>query len=259
MWKALSATAVLGGLFWLEFVNTVPLPEIARSVSDRFDKRPTQTVLFVGNSRTYYNEMPYMVRRIADSAHSNVKFQISVQALAGASFESLWDDQKTKSLLSQTWNNVIFQGESRAQSSEESKRSFNDFGEKLMLLARAHQSPPALIVNWAYGESLYKGYRAGTRDAQYNQIQDDHRKLALRAGARMINVGQAWERLLQTNPSFSLYEDGNHPTVFGSYLSALMVYRYLSGGQAIGDVTYAPDGISLEAATRIKRVVQSSF
>jgi hypothetical protein len=37
-------------------------------------------MLFLGNSRTYYNHMPEMVRKLADSAGADHKYQITMRA-----------------------------------------------------------------------------------------------------------------------------------------------------------------------------------
>jgi hypothetical protein len=43
-------------------------------------------------------------------------------------------------------------------------------------------------------------------------------------------------------PGLPLYEDGNHPTVYGSYLSALMIYGFISE-TGVRTVAYRPDGV----------------
>ncbi len=55
-----------------------------------------------------------------------------------------------------------------------------------------------------------------------------------------------------------LYEDGNHPTVYGSYLSALMIYGFISGGD-VTQVTYRPAGVDEVSAQEIRRIVASHY
>lgn len=89
----------------------------------------------------------------------------------------------------------------------------------------------------------------------YDIMQRSHRQLASSTGTGMLNVGEIWERLLGEHPAFSLYEDGNHPTVHGSYLAALVIYAGLCG-DACGEVSYVPAGISDADAEQIKDVVR---
>jgi hypothetical protein len=43
---------------------------MAQAGAGYFDKRPVRTILIIGNSRTYFHQMPETVRRMAESAHS---------------------------------------------------------------------------------------------------------------------------------------------------------------------------------------------
>ena len=58
---------------------------------DYFDSRPSYRILFIGNSRTYYNDMPYMIRDIADSAGAKYKVQATMHALSARSLKDHWD------------------------------------------------------------------------------------------------------------------------------------------------------------------------
>jgi hypothetical protein len=71
-------------------------------------------------------------------------------------------------------------------------------------------------------------------------------------------VGEVWEGLLGKHPAFSLYEDGNHPTVHGSYLAALTLYASLCG-DTCGKVSYVPAGISDADAEQIKDIVRRYY
>lgn len=245
----------VAALFWFQFVNARPAIEIWQSGLDRFDSRPARSILIIGNSRTYLHDMPHMVRLIADSERVPQKYQITTRTLPGVSFKDLWDDPVTQRLLSQTWDDIILQGESRAEGSEDNRNAFLTYGQQLMTLAQVH-GKTALIVNWAYGEAIWKGYPAEMRVTQYEDLQRDHASLARSTNAQLINVGQVWEDALSELPAVPLYEDGNHPTVAGSYLSALMVYAHLSR-RRFSAASYVPSGISADQAMSIRRLVDN--
>jgi hypothetical protein len=71
---------------------------------------------------------------------------------------------------------------------------------------------------------------------------------------REIEVSQIWERVRAEHPDIELTENGNHPSVAGSYLLALAIYASLSG-RPVDHVTYVPPGLSLEQAGAIRHVV----
>jgi hypothetical protein len=226
-----------------------------QSVADYFDKRPVLTVLILGNSRTYYNDMPAMVRDIADAANAPVRYAITARMWAGATLADYWNDADDQALLKQRWDRVIIQAESRAQSSEEGRASFRDAGGKLIAAARATHSPVALIINWAYAPEYYVNGRPGSRDYHIELFEDDHRNLAQATGAYVIDTCRAWEAVMRAAPQVKLYNDENHPDVAGSFLSALMIYGFISGEKVAPD-GYHPGGVDNAADKAIRAAVR---
>ena len=224
------------------------------AVADRFDKRPARPMLFIGNSRTYYNDMPGMLRKMADSARAKESFDIVMRALPAGTLQLSWNDPETRGLLKQQWHDVVLQAESNAQSSERGTADFFDYGERLIREAQNTGGTPALIVNWVFGEDLFKGRTPGMRAWYYGRIQSDYARLSSMTGVRLVNVALVWERVHDAAPELPLYRDGNHPTLQGSYLSALTLYAHLSGTDGSA-VTYIPDGMSAAEAAIIRRTV----
>jgi hypothetical protein len=236
-----------------------PVVHAAQGVLDRFDKRPPKTVLILGNSRIYYHDMPDMVRAIADSAGAPALYAITTRAIGSGTLEDLWNDAAAQRLLRERWDAVILQAESAAQIDEASNEKFESYGEKLIAAAGANGSPVAVIVNWAYDSALYTGPYQANRPRHIGAIQASHRVLARRTGARLINTGEVWEEVRATDAGPPLYEpDGNHPSVGGSYLSALMIYGFLSGGD-VRTATYRPYGLDEKAAQAMRRLVARHY
>lgn len=248
--------AVVGGLvavlYFVLPAGTFPDPVLA--VQDHFDKRPVRSMLFIGNSRMYYNEMPVMLRKMADSAGAKERFDIVMRALPAGTLQLSWNDPETRRLLKQHWQDVVVQAESNAQSSEQATEQFFDYGERLIHEAKSTGGTPTLIVNWVYGEDLFKGREPDMRSWYYGRIQRDYARLSGMTGARLVNVAQVWERVHAAAPELPLYLDGNHPTLQGSYLSALTLYAHFSGTDG-SNVTYVPHGMSVAEAAIIRRMV----
>jgi hypothetical protein len=239
-------------LYFVLPAGTLSDPMLA--VADHFDRRPVRSMLFIGNSRMYYNDMPAMVRKMADSAHAKERFTIVMRALPAGTLQLSWNDPETRRLLEQQWHDVVVQAESNAQSSERGTAEFFDYGERLIREAKSRGGPPAVIVNWVYGEDLFKGRQPAMRSWYYGRIQGDYARLSSMTGARLVNVAQVWERVHAAAPELPLYLDGNHPTLQGSYLSALTLYADLSGTNG-SEVAYVPRGMSAAEAAIIRRVV----
>jgi hypothetical protein len=229
----------------------------AQWAMDHFDERPSRAVLLVGNSRTYHNDMPWMIRAMADSASSPERYEITLRAERAGNLAQSWEDPEVRELLQRPWDNIIFQAASAAHFEDKTRDAFFEAGRNLIRAAKGRSGDTAVIVNWAYGSRL--GDRELTDDQRREHVdllQSDHWSLARRTGADLINVGHVWEKVLDTKPDFSLYTDGNHPSVQGTYLAALMVYLYLSGGE-VSDVSYLPSGMSEDDAALIRSVIRS--
>lgn len=246
----------LGGLLWFSFGQDSSAKALAQRTFDVVDSRPSRSILILGNSRTYYNDMPAMLREIADSAGSPTKFQIETNAKPGFTLGNHWSDERAKRLLGDGWDEVIIQGESGAQASREQSESFQAHGAKLARLANLHSGRPTLIVNWPYDRSAFEGYEDYDRAEHLAFLREVHASLARKAGLERINLASLWESVSRAHPSVKLTTDGNHPTVAGSYLYALAVYRHLSDGP-VGHVTYAPDSLNRRDAEALRHAVDS--
>lgn len=239
------------------------LSQGVQSVFDYFDTRPKQTVLFIGNSRTFYNDMPHMVRKIADSAGYSKKLHIEMDAEPGVSLGFHIKSEQTQRLLSQHWDHVVLQVLSSDQYS--SKRSASAWvdAQNLIREVQAKGFLPVMFVTWRYTDQCTDNAGMPTSasdlsplgfvDMHFN-IQQQHARLAKLTGVDLVNVGRLWEELQSQPEHVNLYHDCNHPSIYGSYLAALMFYGYFSGDE-IANVTFRPEGISSEEAEALRKTV----
>jgi hypothetical protein len=255
MIRSVSLAVLAAGAIWLEIADNSPLRGTARAFMEGFDDRPARAILFLGNSRLYYNGMPKMVRKIADSAGVDQKYQIGMRALPGASLENLWNDAEVQRLLgNEHWDDVIIQGESRAHINETYLASFREYGERLIHKARQRGARAALIVNWNYGPEIFREPTAERIEAFDRAIQRDYQALADDTGAGLMNSGVAWQIVSSVEPSIPLDTDGNHPSLQGSYLSALTVFACLASTDDFA-ATYRPRGLAEDQAVRIRKAM----
>jgi hypothetical protein len=252
--RALALAMVLAVLLWLNFGQHSSAAALAQRSADLVDSRPTRSILIIGNSRTYFNDMPAMLRDIADSAGSPTKFQIETNAKPAFTFAMHWADARAKGLLGAGWDDVVLQGASGEQWNDGTEKSLLLHGSKLAGIARLHGGRPRLVVNWAYDPSEYEGDAEGYRDQHLARIKAGHARLATEANLARVNLAGLWESVRHSHPSIRLTSDGNHPTVAGSYLYALAIYAHLSNGP-VANATYVPDGLKAEDAKDLRAAV----
>jgi hypothetical protein len=247
-------------LLWFNFGQQSNAAAVMQRSADLFDDRPARSILIVGNSRTFYNDMPDMLRKVADSAGSPTKFQVESSAYPAATFKTHWEKDRSRKLLAEGWDDVILQPESGANACRICNETFLEYGPKLAATARLSSGRARLVVGWPYDSKVYdEEYYAESgfgRSDHLQLIREMHAKLASDANLGRINVAGPWEKVRLTNPSIKLTTDGNHPTVAGTYLYALAVYAHLSNGP-VNHVEFVPDGMTAEDARAIREAVDS--
>lgn len=258
--RALLLASILAAVLALVPAANAPLAASVQTFLDLFDKRLQTTVLFVGNSRTYYNDMPAMVRKIADSAGAPERYRVEMYAPGGRTLADHLADPTVQELLSRHWDRVVFQAQSGEQYSDYWAEKMVGTATQLIKNARGNGAKPVMFVTWRYGDDYAADNvidAAKNRNMHVN-IQDRHRQLADETGVDLVNVGAVWEDLQSQGLGFSLYDDGNHPSIYGSYLAALMFYANFSGGD-VHSVTYIPRGIRPDQADVLKAAVSGHF
>src|ERR1700761_7886136 len=144
--RLLALAFLVAGASWFEFAQPLTARAMVHRAEDVFDRRPARHILILGNSRTFFHDMPDMVRAMADSAGDHQKLEITLDAPPGASFEILWKDAETQKLLRERWDDVILQPESRAQATDQLKQSFRIYGARLIEASHVATGAPRLVV-----------------------------------------------------------------------------------------------------------------
>lgn len=256
------AAILVGSLFFLPPFNGWP-GKGKEFLVDLFDDRPEQTALFLGNSRTFYHDMPHMVRLIADSAGYAKKLHIEMEAKPGISLADHLKNSQTRALIAQRWDHVVLQVLSSEQYSAQTAGDAWEVAAGLIRDIKANGVRPAMFVTWRYTDQCTTnagmppsaiGLSPAGYAGMHLNIQQQHARLATLTGVDLVNVGLVWEALQSQPKDFGLYDDCNHPSIHGSYLSALMFYAYFSGKDVL-DVTFRPVGISPEDAEMLRMAV----
>lgn len=189
--------------------------------------RPGGHILFLGNSYTFFNRMPAMVKAMADS--KGLRPDVHMHAAPAASLQSHWNDGAARQKLEDAaWDFVILQDQS-ATPVVAPERTM-EFGGKWCARVRAARGTPVLMLTWGR-----KG-ASGVPDPQEQEaLLNTYLALARKEKAAVAPVGIAWGHCLNRYPGISLYQpDGKHPTQEGSYLTACVMYCTLFGKSPLG-------------------------
>jgi len=182
--------------------------------------KDTLSVLFVGNSFTYFNNLPQMVSMISDSAHIKLVTKTSVGS--GAKISDHWLGKgglKTKEIINkEKFDIVILQGQSMAPMSHPD--SFIIYRKQFCNYVKENGAEPFIFSSWA-PQKLHKYQEELTRA---------YLKLSRKVNAKVLPIGPAWNLAQKLRPSIGLLiSDGRHPSNLGTFLTACVITKTLTG------------------------------
>ncbi len=195
-------------------------------------------VLFVGNSYTYANDLPGVLRKIVEAGKVR---QIRTQQLTpgGASFETHWKDRQVIRLLGEkTWDVVILQGQSQRPSfpKRQRLRQVDSYAKQLAAKIRVAKAEPLLFMTWGYRKGDRHNFKPDTYRKMQERLRIGYTEIARACGGKVAPVGMAWQKALAKKKGLDLWVgDGSHPNVKGTYLAACVFYKILVKKSPVGN------------------------
>jgi uncharacterized protein DUF4886 len=194
-------------------------------------------VLFVGNSFTFENSLPALVHELAAADPGATPVYSVEYAAPGWSLrQAAGDDGLAKLLQDVHWDVVVLQEKSWLLSlpEEQWRRSTYPFARDLYDKISAAGARPLLFMTWGYslGDRWHEPH--DTYAAMQRRLADGYSRLGLDLGAHVTPVGLAWSAALRRDAALDLWaDDGQHPSLSGSYLAACVFYAALTGRDPI--------------------------
>jgi hypothetical protein len=177
------------------------------------------SVLFLGNSLTYYNEIPGMTQGI--SAREPRPIRVDSVTRSGITLENLWKDTDArKRLWLDHWDYVILQGGAGMSNPLHNADNFQRYLELFAADVRESGAVPLFYLVWRPDSP-----------PSYERIALEAAK---RAQLSVVPAGSAWFELLRRGRFQRLDADGLHPDAFGAYLVACTIYSRIYGKPAHG-------------------------
>ena len=225
----------------------------------------TKDVLFVGNSYTFYNDLPEMVKQIALSFGDTLNYESSTPG--GASFGMYATNTTTISKINQqVWDYVVLQAQSQEPSLSTNYVNTNVYPAVQSLIDIIENNStcidPMFFMTWGrkYGDAsncapwppvcTYLGMQQQLR-LRYLDFSFTH-------DASCSPVGMAWKESISQDSTLNLYSpDNSHPSVYGTYLSACTFYASIFKNSPLG-TTYIPNGIDTVTASFLQDIASNT-
>lgn len=190
-------------------------------------------VLFIGNSYTFYNDLPGVLERMA--AANGRRLTTQFFARGGASLQNHWNDgDAARALQDARWDFVVLQ-----------ERSVNVRGELGLAIEYARlfdaEIRKAGAQTLLYATPAQRG-EVDKLDATYH----GYLEIAHELNARVVPVGPAFQEVYNAVPGITLHADDRvHPGAKGSVLAAMIFYTVIFGEPP---VTLEIEGVPLTKA-----------
>ena len=177
------------------------------------------SILFIGNSYTFVNDLPGVLKSMAANSTEPVDLATDGILIGGASLKAHWEAKgTTERIRNGEWDYVVLQEQSLLPI--ENPDAMLDYGNRLGRVIRSAKAKPVVYLTWA----------RKTRPSSQDSLNRAYLQLARQIDAIVVPVGPAWQSVQRLDPSLELYDaDGSHPSPLGTYVAAATFHRVLFG------------------------------
>lgn len=228
---------------WLSICSALILA--ACSLGPGRASSPSARVLFIGNSYTFYNKgVDHELKGLAPTAIAT-----SV-AKPGYSLEDHWNDGEAVSVIQDgPWDFVVLQEQSQRPALDQA--SFYNFARALDAEIRNSGAQTILMMTWERPDSVSAGVTTTNLAIAYDQVGRE-------LGVKVAPVGLAFARSRIQRPDLRLYSDDGHPTAYGTYLAACVLYGTVFGESPLGN-PYVSSGITPSDAAFLQQTAAETL
>lgn len=191
--------------------------------SQDLPKEPIR-VLFVGNSFTYFYNLPQLVAAMAESQGKEVITRQST--VGGSNLGQHWRKERgTRTmdlLVTENWDFVVFNNHSTSPIDKQDE--FDEYGRKFAELVKSKGAQPVFMQTWAYKSN----------PMMQTQITAAYDKLAIETGSLLVPAGLLIQQVRQWRPDMDMFFDDKHPSSNATYLLGLAFYRFFTNDSLDG-------------------------
>jgi hypothetical protein len=223
------------------------------SMKSRNENYDTLKILFIGNSITYYNQMPAIFKTMAFASGKNI--YVGKWVHPGAMLADFAKSPAAeKSITQKKWDYVILQdGDYSIVNLSEHRRLAKPVNYLKDLILK-NNSITKILFQLLY--SLKDGIKSDNQNYSFKKfsemIVDGTKKFAKEIELNIAPVGLAWNEIVENNPEINLYEpDKMHPAYAGSFLIACVYYSTIFQESCVDNPFNG--SLSVEEATILKR------
>lgn len=174
-------------------------------------------VLFIGNSLTATNDLPAMVRGIAEADGTDLAYASVL--VPGYSLEDHWRNGVEDVIRDADADVVVLQ--QGPSSLPDNQEHLERWTERYAPVVAENGGQVALYMVWPASHRLYA----------LDAVREAYQRAARAVGGLFAPAGETWRSVLESSAPVRLYgPDGFHPTRTGTFAAALTIYGTLRAG-----------------------------
>jgi len=175
------------------------------------------SILFVGNSLTYSNDLPALVKKAA--FNQGYLIETDMLALPDYSLEDHWNDGQLQELLQNNkYDFVIIQQGPSSQA--EGRKTLFDYGAKINELCKEHNAILVYFMVWP----------AHANYINFDGVINNYTEASQHTNSILCPVGEEWKQYIDNTGDLSYYgPDLFHPSLKGSEVAAEIIFKTIIG------------------------------
>lgn len=173
------------------------------------------SILFVGNSLTYYNDLPELVK--VHGKKLGIKIKYDMVAKPNYAIVDHWAEGKVQKLIAkENYDYVIVQQGPSSQ--QEGRQMLIESGKDYKALCEVNNAQLCYYMVWP----------SRTYYHTFDGVIKNHQDAASINDAILLPVGEVWKDYFDRSNNFQYYgPDGFHPSVLGSKVAARVIVETL--------------------------------
>ncbi len=227
-------------------------------------KAQTKRVLFIGNSYTQANNLPNMFREVALSMGDTVVTQMV--APGGFTFQAHSTNSTTLNAIDRGgWDHVVLQEQSQRPAFPPGQVAQEVLPYASELVARIRTASPCaepvFLMTWGRENGDQQNCAVYppvcTYEGMQQRLWESYVLMAEQNESHCAPAGSVWRSYRQAHPEVSLYTDGSHPNVLGTFIAATSLYATMFRRGCMGS-SYAPQGIDAAVAEEVRALASAT-
>jgi hypothetical protein len=183
-------------------------------------EKDTLRVLFVGNSFTYFYNLPQVLNAMSEFSEK-VHIETRTSLVGGSRISQHLNQEKgtqtVEILNNQTFDYVVINHHSLATNDDAD--SFFEVSKKMVELVRSKNAVPVFMMTWAYHSN----------PLMIKNIATAYDDMGKRLGVDVVPCGNLFTEVRTWRPDLNMFDDDDkHPSKHGTYLNGLAFFKYFT-------------------------------